>query len=51
MRTIEHTGQFKRDYKREAKGQYRATMERDLATFFGRLDSRHYPAIRYEDKY
>ena len=22
MRTIERTGQFKRDYKREAKGQY-----------------------------
>jgi mRNA interferase YafQ len=31
MRTIERAGQFKRDYKREAKGQYRATLERDLA--------------------
>lgn len=30
MRTIERTGQFKRDYKREAKGPYRALLETDL---------------------
>lgn len=30
MRTIERTGQFKRDYKREAKGQHRATLDTDL---------------------
>ena len=30
MRRIEHTGQFKRDYKREAKGQHRATLDADL---------------------
>lgn len=30
MRTIEWTGQFKRDYKREAKGQHRATLDEDL---------------------
>ena len=30
MRTIEWTGQFKRDYKREAKGQHRATLDVDL---------------------
>lgn len=30
MRTIEHTGQFKRDYKREAKGPHRATLESDF---------------------
>jgi mRNA interferase YafQ len=30
MRTIERTTQFKRDYKREAKGQYRTTLDRDL---------------------
>jgi mRNA interferase YafQ len=30
MRRIEHTGQFKRDYKREAKGPHRATLERDF---------------------
>ena len=30
MRMIEHTSQFKRDYKREAKGQHRATLDADL---------------------
>lgn len=30
MRTIERTGQFKRDYKREAKGQHRATLDAEL---------------------
>ena len=30
MRTIEQTGQFKRDYKREAKGKHRATLDADL---------------------
>lgn len=29
MRTIERTLQFKRDYKREAKGQHRATLKND----------------------
>lgn len=30
MRKIESTGRFKRDYKREAKGAYRATLQADL---------------------
>jgi len=30
MRTIEWTTQFKRDYKRESKGQHRATLDTDL---------------------
>lgn len=30
MRRIERTGQFKRDYKREAKGRHRATLEIEL---------------------
>lgn len=30
MRTIERTGQFKRDYKREAKGQHRSTLDLEL---------------------
>jgi mRNA interferase YafQ len=30
MRTIERTGQFKRDYKREAKGAYKKTLAEDL---------------------
>jgi mRNA interferase YafQ len=27
MRTIERTGQFKRDYKRESKGQHRLVLD------------------------
>jgi mRNA interferase YafQ len=30
MRTIERSSAFKRDYKREAKGPYRSTLEDDL---------------------
>lgn len=30
MRRIEPTSQFKRDFKREAKGQHRATLDADL---------------------
>ena len=30
MRTISRTSQFKKDYKREAKGQHRATLDADL---------------------
>ncbi|MGQ0800671.1 MAG: type II toxin-antitoxin system RelE/ParE family toxin [Pseudomarimonas sp.] len=30
MRTIERTTQFKRDYKREEKGQHRATLDATL---------------------
>jgi mRNA interferase YafQ len=30
MRKIEQAGQYKRDLKREAKGQYRATLKNDL---------------------
>ena len=30
MRTIERTGQFKRDYKRTAKGRHRTTLDGDL---------------------
>ncbi|MBI3677644.1 MAG: type II toxin-antitoxin system YafQ family toxin [Proteobacteria bacterium] len=30
MRTIKRTTKFKRDYKREAKGLHRATLENDL---------------------
>lgn len=37
MRTIERTGQFKRDYKREAKGRHRATLDRDLMAVLSAL--------------
>jgi mRNA interferase YafQ len=30
MRTIRRTVRFKRDYKREARGRYRRTLDRDL---------------------
>jgi mRNA interferase YafQ len=30
MRTIERTGQFKRDFKRESKGQHGLTLQTDL---------------------
>lgn len=30
MRTIERTNQFKRDYKRESKGQHRAMLNEDF---------------------
>jgi mRNA interferase YafQ len=30
MRTIRRTVRFKRDYKREARGRYRGTLDRDL---------------------
>ena len=30
MRTIEQTGQFRRDYKREAKGSHRQTLANEL---------------------
>ncbi|MDD2769650.1 MAG: type II toxin-antitoxin system YafQ family toxin [Methylococcus sp.] len=30
MRRIDQTGQFKRDYKREAKGQHRASLDVEL---------------------
>jgi len=30
MRTISRTARFKKDYKREAKGQHRATLDADL---------------------
>jgi len=37
MRTIEHTTQFKRDYKREKKGTHRQTLEKQLIDVVTRL--------------
>ena len=34
MRTIEFTGQFKRDYKRESKGTHKKTLAGDLNNAF-----------------
>lgn len=32
MRTVEYTGQFKKDFKRENKGKYKAILEGELMT-------------------
>ncbi len=37
MRTIERASTFKRDYKREAKGRHRATLEADLQSVLAAL--------------
>jgi mRNA interferase YafQ len=34
MRTIKRTGQFKRDYKREAKGKHRTVLDENLQDVF-----------------
>jgi len=39
VRRIEHTGQFKRDYKREAKGQHRTTLDVELMSVVKTLAS------------
>lgn len=49
MRTIERTGQFKRDYKREAKGPHRETLHEDLTSLLSILaDDKDLPA-KYRD--
>ena len=37
MRTIERTGQFKRDYKRESKGRHKATLDEVFLEVLGEL--------------
>jgi mRNA interferase YafQ len=37
MRTIEQTGQFKRDLKREAKGAHRTTLQREFVALVAML--------------
>jgi mRNA interferase YafQ len=37
MRTIERSSAFRRDYKREAKGQHRATLDDDLVPVLAAL--------------
>lgn len=39
MRTIERSGAFKRDYKRESKGRYRNTLDNDLLQVLSMLAS------------
>ena len=49
MRTIERTGQFKRDYKREKKGRHRETLDRDLVAVLNALAGDQPLDIRYRD--
>jgi mRNA interferase YafQ len=49
MRRIDRTGQFKRDYKREARGQHRATLDADLMPVFQALATDRPPEPRYRD--
>ena len=49
MRRIEPTGQFKRDYKREAKGLHRATLDADLKPVLQCLAADQTLEARYRD--
>ncbi len=49
MRKIEWTTQFKRDYKRESKGQHRATLDADLFPLVDRLANDQLLEPRYCD--
>ena len=49
MRTIDPTTRFKRDYKREMKGQYRATLPSDLASVFELLAADKPLSARFRD--
>lgn len=51
MRIIEWTTQFKRDFKRERKGQHRFTLEDDLFPLVERLAQDELLEIRYRDHY
>jgi mRNA interferase YafQ len=49
MRTIEWTSQFKRDYKRESKGQHRTTLDIDLFPVVDALANDQLIDLRYRD--
>ncbi len=49
MRTPDYTGQFKRDYKREAKGQHRATLDADLRPVLSALLAEELLELRHRD--
>ena len=49
MRTIERTGQFKRDYKRESKGQHAKTLDENLVAVFKVLLDDQPLELRYRD--
>ncbi len=49
MRTIERSTVFKRDYKREAKGQHRATLDASLKAILIALATDQVLDVRYRD--
>lgn len=49
MRAIERTGQFKKDYKREAKGQHRKTISDDLGSIISKLANDEPLAPKHRD--
>ncbi|BBP02244.1 type II toxin-antitoxin system YafQ family toxin [Sulfuriferula nivalis] len=49
MRKIDPTSQFRRDYKREAKGQHRVTLDADLAPVLQTLANDQPLAPRHRD--
>ncbi len=49
MRTIERTGQFKRDYKRELKGRHRKTLETSFIAVIKTLATDQPLAKKYLD--
>ncbi|MHB8253467.1 MAG: type II toxin-antitoxin system YafQ family toxin [Acidiferrobacter sp.] len=49
MRTIEWTTQFKRDYKRDSKGQHRATLDDELFPILDSLPNDQSLALRHRD--
>jgi mRNA interferase YafQ len=51
MRTIEQTGQFKRDYKREAKGQHRQMLASDFMAIITALANDQSLAEKHRDPF
>jgi mRNA interferase YafQ len=49
MRTIEQTSQFKRDYKREAKGPHRQTLQGDFVAIVTALTNDQPLAEKHRD--
>ena len=49
MRTIKRTTKFKRDYKREAKGLFRTTLDKDLRAVLALLMADQPLSERYRD--
>ena len=51
MQTISRTSQFKKDYKREVKGQHRSTLDADLLPVLALLAADQVLADKYPDHF